>query len=546
MKNKTMKFSAVLVATSILFGIAASGDSDGKAQFGKIMNTDYVVTQEVDSVFKSWTNGASVAFTADTANFWIGGKTLKQMFDSELDPVFNRFQTSNYSIFLGNSAHAGNRGLAIGVPYEANWTYPFAGETRASDYSVALGDSAKALHIVSVAIGNQAVVGSLHTTTNGVQEYSLNLIDVTTTISNNVEKTSTNYYAGTVSYSADPQLYERFPRGDTETKFPYRPVIGQKVSGPTTNVNGSVTTITTRYEQKVYSIKDPSFVEPEYWDMYDRWIYGGQGDQLLKNAIYGVAVGSRAYVFGYHSVAYGHYAHAIMPFSSAIGSESHVYSEGSQAFGYDTDISKTSPYSLAIGANASVDAGLTNAIVIGVPQVVDFTNLAYRSKEGMVRDRPKAVKSNSINFAYHGNGIHDFFLDGVSLSDRLASEVKVVGNTKNGTNADVIDRSIREIGNIPDDEEPLVFYSGNGGIYFFTKEYEEDSEANIGDISKIFINGKSLSEIIEGSSSHDADFVAYKTSVSNAAEVAINAINVSTNMTDVKSALTNFFNTIKQ
>lgn len=117
---------------------------------------------------------------------------------------------------------------------------------------------------------------------------------------------------------------------------------------------------------------------------------------------------------------------------------------------------------------------------------------------------------------------------------------------KNGTKPDVVDQTIREIGNIPNDEDPLVFYSGDGGIYFFTKGYEEDSEANVGDTSKIFINGKSLSEIIGGSSSHDADFAAYKTSVSNAAEVAINAINVSTNMSDVKSALTNFFNTIKQ
>lgn len=169
-------------------------------------------------------------------------------------------------------------------------------------------------------------------------------------------------------------------------------------------------------------------------------------------------------------------------------------------------------------------------------------------KEGImsVTKRPTAVKSNSINFAYNGNGIQDFFLDGVSLQDRLANEVKVVGNTKNGTKPDEVDQAIRAIGNIPDDEDPLVFYSGDGGIYFFTKEYEEDSEANVGDISKIFINGKPLSEIIEGSSSHDADFSAYKTSVSNAAEVAINAINVSTNMTDVKTALTNFFSTIKQ
>lgn len=163
-----------------------------------------------------------------------------------------------------------------------------------------------------------------------------------------------------------------------------------------------------------------------------------------------------------------------------------------------------------------------------------------------VTKRPTAVKNNSINFAYNGNGIQDFFLDGVSLQERLASEVKVVGNTKEGTKPDDIDQAIRAIGNIPDDEEPLVFYSGDGGIYFFTKEYEEDSERHVGDVSKIFINGKPLSEIIGGSSSHDSDFAAYKTSVSNAADRAMAEVNAATNMTDVKAALTNFFNTIKQ
>jgi len=169
-------------------------------------------------------------------------------------------------------------------------------------------------------------------------------------------------------------------------------------------------------------------------------------------------------------------------------------------------------------------------------------------KDGImsVTKRPTAVKNNSINFAYNGNGIQDFFLDGVSLQDRLAREVKVVGNTKEGTKPDEVDQAIRAIGNIPDDEDPLVFYSSDGGIYFFTKGYEEDSEANMGDISKIFINGKPLSEIIEGSSSHDADFAAYKTTVSNAAERAMADVNAARNMTDVKTALTNFFNTIKQ
>ena len=245
-------------------------------------------------------------------------------------------------------------------------------------------------------------------------------------------------------------------------------------------------------------------------------------------------------MFGYHGVALGHYAHVSRPWAMALGSEAHVYSEGAQGVGFDVDIATNAPYSLAIGYAGTIQSGMTNAIVIGVPDA------SRRNTSNVPNNRPTAVKPNSINIVYHGDGIKDFYIDGKSLQDRLGSEVKVVGNTKEGTKPDDIDQAIRAIGNIPDDEEPLVFYSGDGGIYFFTKEYEEDSERHVGDVSKIFINGKPLSEIIGGSSSHDADFAAYKTSVSNAADRAIVEVNAATNMTGVKAALTNFFNTIKQ
>lgn len=215
-------------------------------------------------------------------------------------------------------------------------------------------------------------------------------------------------------------------------------------------------------------LNDISYVPENEWNMYDRLIYGGQGTNHLFNAFYGVAVGSRSYVFGYHSVAYGHYSHASRPFASAFGSESHVYSEGSQAFGYHTIIPAGSPYSLAIGMNSTVDAGLTNAIVIGVPQVVDFTNMTYRADEGRISYVPKAVKSNSINFAYHGNGIQDFFLDGVSLQDRLSSEVNVIGNGKRSASEEGVKDALGITG------DNIVFASGDGKIMLFTKSYIED------------------------------------------------------------------------
>jgi len=168
-------------------------------------------------------------------------------------------------------------------------------------------------------------------------------------------------------------------------------------------------------------------------------------------------------------------------------------------------------------------------------------------KDGImsVTKRPTAVKNNSINFAYNGNGIQDFFLDGISLRDRLANEVKVVGNTRNGTKPDEVDQAIRAIGNIPDNEDPLVFYSGDGGIYFFTKGYEEDSEANMGDISKIFINGKPLSEIIGTSSSMDSRLDEYKTKVNVQAAAALGSVTNANNLSEIKAALTTFFTNIQ-
>ena len=38
------------------------------------------------------------------------------------------------------------------------------------------------------------------------------------------------------------------------------------------------------------------------------------------------------------------------------------------------------------------------------------------------------MKSNSINIVVNGEGLKDFFLDNVSIQDRLSSEVEVIGN----------------------------------------------------------------------------------------------------------------------
>ena len=123
---------------------------------------------------------------------------------------------------------------------------------------------------------------------------------------------------------------------------------------------------------------------------------------------------------------------------------------------------------MAIGVNSTVDSGLTNAIVIGVPHMVPD---AARRNEGILADVPKAVKSNSINLVYHGNGLDDFFVDNVPMSARIASEVKVVGNGKSVGKASDIEDAVNELVGITNGEEHVVFVSGNGGIKMYTKSY---------------------------------------------------------------------------
>ena len=233
-------------------------------------------------------------------------------------------------------------------------------------------------------------------------------------------------------------------------------------------------------------MRDISYLDSDEWAYYNKIISGGQGDVPLTEAYYGVAIGSRSYVFGYHGVALGHYSHVSRPWGMAIGSEAHVYSEGAQGIGYDVDIATNSPYTLAIGHSATVASGITNAIVIGVPDA------NIRDKNRMPATRPKAVKSNSINVVYHGNGIEDFYIDGKSLQTRLGSEVKVIGNSDKG--GDITSDSVRDALGI-DDGDHIVFASA-GKIMLYTKSYVEGIDTEDVHLDEIVINNKPLSQIL--------------------------------------------------
>lgn len=110
MKYKTMKFASILVASIAILGIAAFGENEGKAQFGDIPTDHYVVTQEVDSVFQTWTNSATIKFpNASTNTFYIGDFTLADYFGSfltgytEIDPAFTEWIGTNELTFANQT-----------------------------------------------------------------------------------------------------------------------------------------------------------------------------------------------------------------------------------------------------------------------------------------------------------------------------------------------------------------------------------------------------------------------------------------------------------
>ena len=142
---------------------------------------------------------------------------------------------------------------------------------------------------------------------------------------------------------------------------------------------------------------------------------------------------------------------------------------------------------MAIGMNASIPSGMSNAIVIGVP---DIATSGTRTSEGAIQNRPRAMKSNSINFVYNGNGLNDFFVDNAPITDRLASEVKVIGNSEKHAPTSHVIEYMHEQMNVNPDDNDMVFYS-ESKIRLFTGDYTEMIER--GDASSVEVNGIPLS-----------------------------------------------------
>lgn len=372
---KSRKIPILLMIATCAFGLASGASSDGKELLGNIKANQKIVVQEVDPAFTSWTNGNQVAFKANTTNFYIGGKSLQDLFEAEADPVFDVFKNSSDNISIGHKSSGSiTNSVAIGMPavnapsgytyypYSAGtgvtyfWRLDWLGPTYADRESVALGDAAQARFPVSVAIGDQAIVGAMHTDTEPQHPVMFDKREIITTISNETTTVTTNITHNFATNYYWGSRYERLPSPEW-----------RKLSTATNETSG-VTTITEYWEEReAGGLYDISYLSSEEWDYYNRTVDGGQGTVNITKGYYGVAVGSRAYVFGYHGVALGHYAHVSRPWAMAIGSEAHVYSEGAQGIGHDVDIATNAPYSLAVGAYGTITPGMTNAIVVGVP-----------------------------------------------------------------------------------------------------------------------------------------------------------------------------------
>jgi hypothetical protein len=218
-------------------------DPVGKAKLGTIKANQYVVTQEVDAVFMDFLRS------------------------------YNKIEWGY------ETTAAMSKGVAIGVPAITNapengftyqlagtgtnyyWRGDYIGNVKAARESVAIGDSAQARYPVAVAIGDQAIVGALHTDSSNYFPVVLNKM----VVAKDTTPYTTNTYVNAITNWYDSGQYERLPERDSGwTKIE---------SGETVDV----------YEQKSSgALRDISYLTPEEYAYYNRGFSGGQGTVPLN------------------------------------------------------------------------------------------------------------------------------------------------------------------------------------------------------------------------------------------------------------------------
>ena len=198
---------------------------------------------------------------------------------------------SSISVGFGTTASTLN-GIAIGIPalssyQEGDFTYAmsgtgtnyywrqdYLGNVRAARESVAIGDAAQARYPVAVAIGDQAIVGALHTDYEDDYGVVIDKMVVTKRVVGETTTFTTNIFENAITNWYNGGQYERLPERDSGWTQ-----IGSPV---TTTEDGSTNTVYT-YQTKISgALRDISYLTPDEWDYYNRGIYGGQGTVPLN------------------------------------------------------------------------------------------------------------------------------------------------------------------------------------------------------------------------------------------------------------------------
>ena len=396
---KALKGAVSIVVAMLCLG-AFSADPSGKAKLYNIKASQYVVTNEVDGVFKGWltndvfsvSNKTEVRFGVEnpTNDFYINditlGDIINNLIPKETDPEFYKEMKAAgkdgmvIGHLSGNTYRGG--GVVIGIPtgdhpyipgskanpgYGTNtveeiqqlpdnelpsgqYSYDFNGAAFAGNIATAYGAGAQARDQVSVAIGNRAIASGLHGP-SGIA-ISIPTKRITKTF---LASGETSVVTNTIPTDIDPAMWESFPYGS-----------GRFELVETTTIDGVKTET---WEEILKGVIDPRYATADEMEMYNFIFNPGQPNINYKDAIYGVAVGYRSVAAAFHTLALGHNARAYRPHSVAVGPTTHIKSEGSVGLGYLNTIEKNSPFCLAVGSNTSIDSGMTNAIVIGVPPV---------------------------------------------------------------------------------------------------------------------------------------------------------------------------------
>ena len=162
---------------------------------------------------------------------------------------------------------------ASGTGTNYYWRQDYLGNVKAARESVAIGDAAQARYPVAVAIGDQAIVGALHTDYPNNYGVVVDKMVVTKRIAGETTTFTTNIFENAITNWYNGGQYERLPERDSGWTQIGSPVTTAEV--------GSTNTVYTYQTRTSGLLRDISYLDPDEWAYYNRNFYGGQGDVPL-------------------------------------------------------------------------------------------------------------------------------------------------------------------------------------------------------------------------------------------------------------------------